>query len=389
MQLTEQQVLEALGQVNYPGFDRDIVSLGVIREVRIESGEVRVKIIARDAPAALTERIAREVEAALRSLPGVVSVKLDLPTSSGSPSLHVVDGRDKRPSPAVGGALDSNLIPEVKQTVAIASGKGGVGKSTVAVNLAVALAAEGSSVGLLDVDVYGPSVPLLMGIPDAQPEVDPAAGRLIPFERYGVRFMSLGFLVDPNSAVIWRGPMVMKAIEQLLREVAWGALDVLILDMPPGTGDAQLTVAQRLQLAGAVVVTTPQEVALADAIKGVAMFRKVGVPVLGIVENMSYFVCPHCSERTEIFSHGGGRSQAKRLEVPFLGEIPLDPAIRETSDAGSPIVASRPESAQAEAFVAVAREIRRALRLEDAREEPKPGEDQFDRFRQAWNGGNE
>jgi ATP-binding protein involved in chromosome partitioning len=281
------------------------------------------------------------------------------------------------------------LIPEVRQTVAVASGKGGVGKSTVAVNLAMALAAEGASVGLLDVDVYGPSVPLLMGMADAQPEVDPAEGRLIPFERDGVRFMSLGFLVEPDSAVIWRGPMVMKAIEQLLREVAWGPLDLMILDMPPGTGDAQLTVSQRVQLAGAVVVTTPQDVALADAVKGVAMFRKVGVPVLGIVENMSYFVCPHCSERTEIFSHGGGRSQAERLEVPFLGEIPPDPAIRDTSDAGNPIVASRPESVQAEAFIAVAREIRGILDRQDAPDEPAPGEGLFDRFRRVWPGGND
>jgi ATP-binding protein involved in chromosome partitioning len=387
MELNEQQVLEALSRVNYPGHSRDIVSLGVVRDVRIEAGAVQLKIAVRDGQAESARHIVQEAEAALRDLPGVRSVKIDLPTGSGSPSLRVVEKRDTRPSPAVSGAVDANLVPGVKRIVAVASGKGGVGKSTVAVNLAVALAAEGASVGLLDVDVYGPSLPLLLGMPRAEPEVDAEAGQLIPFERCGVRVMSLGFLVDPDSAVIWRGPMVMKAIEQLLREVAWGALDFLILDMPPGTGDAQLTVSQRLQLAGAVIVTTPQDVALADAVKGVAMFRKVGVPVLGIIENMSYFVCPHCSERTEIFSHGGGRAQATQLEVPFLGEIPLDPMIRETSDAGDPIVASRPDSVQAKAFRAVAREIARTLTPEGAPAEPALSEGRFDRFRNARNVG--
>jgi ATP-binding protein involved in chromosome partitioning len=208
--------------------------------------------------------------------------------------------------------------------------------------------------------------------------------RLVPFERDGVRVMSLGFLVDPDQAVIWRGPMVMKALEQLLRDVVWGALDVLVVDLPPGTGDAQLTISQRIRLAGAVVVTTPQDVALADAIKGVAMFRKVDVPVIGIVENMSYFVCPHCSGRSEIFSHGGGRRQAERLGVPFLGEVPLEPTIREGGDTGQPVVAARPDAPEARAFAAIAERVRSALGPPGDAPDPPAGSI-FDRFRKVWN----
>jgi ATP-binding protein involved in chromosome partitioning len=245
----------------------------------------------------------------------------------------------QRPSLAAAGGLDAGLLPEVRHVVAVASGKGGVGKSTVAVNLAVALARAGARTGLLDADVYGPSIPLMMGT-DAPPRLGAGDRRLLPFERFGVRFMSLGFLVEKESAVIWRGPMVMKALTQLLGDVDWGALDVLVVDLPPGTGDAQLTLSQKVRLAGAVVVTTPQDVALADAIKAVAMFRKVDVPVLGIVENMSFFLCPHCGERSEIFGHGGGRLAADRLRVPFLGEIPLETGIREGGDTGAPVAAA-------------------------------------------------
>src|SRR5262249_15038745 len=236
----------------------------------------------------------------------------------------------------------------------------GVGKSTVAVNLAVALARRGARVGLLDADIYGPSIPLMMGT-DAPPEIDPDGRGIVPFTRFGVRFMSLGFLLPKDTAVIWRGPMVMKAIEQLLRDVAWGELDVLVVDMPPGTGDAQLTLSQKVRLSGAVIVTTPQDVALADAIKGVAMFRKVDVPVLGIVENMSYFACPHCGGRSDIFGHGGGRREAERLGVPFLGEVPLDAAIREGGDRGRPVVAEAPDSPLAQAFLDVAVRVESAL----------------------------
>jgi ATP-binding protein involved in chromosome partitioning len=272
-------------------------------------------------------------------------------------------GPSRSGSVAPTGALDNDLIPGVRHALAVASGKGGVGKSTIAVNLAAALAGQGARVGLLDADVYGPSIPLMTGI-DEQPALAPD-GTLVPFERFGVRLMSLGFLVDRESAVIWRGPMVMKALEQLLRDVRWGELDYLVVDMPPGTGDAQLTLSQKVRLAGSVIVTTPQDVALADARKGVAMFRKVDVPVLGIVENMSYFECPHCSSRTDIFGHGGGRAEATRLGVPFLGEVPLDPAIRALSDAGEPIVTADPSCAQARALVEIASRTRSALEVRE------------------------
>jgi ATP-binding protein involved in chromosome partitioning len=251
-----------------------------------------------------------------------------------TPSLRIVGGREaKAPHSAEG----PGPLPGVRHTVAVASGKGGVGKSTVAVNLAVAMARAGSAVGLLDADIYGPSVPLMLGAGGIRPAIDAAAEKLIPVERFGVRFISLGSLIDPEVAAVWRGPMVMKAIKQFLMDVKWGELDFLVVDMPPGTGDAQLSLCQLVKLSGAVIVTTPQDVALADAIKGVSMFRKVEVPVLGIVENMSYFECPSCSERTDIFGHGGGRAQADKLEVPFLGEIPLEPGIRASGDSGEPV----------------------------------------------------
>jgi len=265
----------------------------------------------------------------------------------------------QKPSTAAQGGLASDLIPEVRHVIAVASGKGGVGKSTVAVNLAVALARRGSATGLLDADIYGPSIPLMTGI--SQPAEMLPDRRIIPFERFGVRWMSLGFLVDPAQAVIWRGPMVMKALEQLLRDVAWGALDVLVIDLPPGTGDAQLTLSQRIRLAGAVIVTTPQDVALADAIKAVAMFRKVNVPVLGLVENMSYFDCPHCRERSEIFGHGGGRAEAARQGVPFLGELPLVPEIRAGGDRGQPFALESDDSPAVRAIDAIAARVEEVL----------------------------
>jgi ATP-binding protein involved in chromosome partitioning len=245
-------------------------------------------------------------------------------------------------------------VPHVRHIIAVASGKGGVGKSTVAVNLAVSIAQRGSRVGLLDADIYGPSVPMMFGARELRPEINRETERLVPLERFGVRFMSLGSLFDPEAAVVWRGPMVMKAVEQLLRDVEWGELDLLVVDMPPGTGDAQLTLSQKVNLSGALIVTTPQDVALADAIKGVAMFRKVEVPVIGIVENMSYFQCPHCSGRTEIFGHGGGRKQAERLGVPFLGEVPLEPDVRNSGDLGEPVCATGGNSPARIAFAEIA-----------------------------------
>jgi len=237
---------------------------------------------------------------------------------------------------------------------------------------------------LLDADIYGPSIPLMMGVADETPRMDPVERKILPLERAGIRFMSLGLLVERESAVIWRGPMVMKALDDLMRQVAWGELDVLVVDMPPGTGDAQLTMSQRIRLAGAVIVTTPQDVALEDAIKAVSMFRKVDVPVLGLVENMSYFECPHCSERTEIFGHGGGRREAERLEVPFLGTLALDPEIRRSGDAGTPVAAAEGDSAQADRFAEIA--VRVLERLEPGGED-STGKDQgstiFQRFRRS------
>jgi ATP-binding protein involved in chromosome partitioning len=246
------------------------------------------------------------------------------------------------------------LLPDVEHVVAVASGKGGVGKSTVAANLAVSLAALGYRVGIVDADIYGPSMPMMFGITE-RPRIE--ANQVIPFERYGVKVMSLGFVVETDTPVIWRGPMVMKALEQLLADVRWGALDYLVVDMPPGTGDAQLTITQKVPLSGAVVVTTPQDVALIDARKGLAMFRKVNVPVVGIVENMGTFVCPHCGESTDIFKSGGGRRTAELLKTPFLGTIPLDAEIVLGGDQGRPIVVSKPDGPHAKSFQAVARAV--------------------------------
>jgi ATP-binding protein involved in chromosome partitioning len=255
-----------------------------------------------------------------------------------------------------------SLIPQVKHTIAVSSGKGGVGKTTVAVNLSVALAQRGLRVGLLDCDVYGPNVPLMMGVKQA--DVHGSEGqKLRPPERYGVKLMSIGFFVPEDSPVVWRGPMINSAIQQFLRDVDWGELDYLVVDLPPGTGDAQLSLSQLVPLTGAVIVTTPQEVSLLDSRKGLAMFQKVHVPVLGIVENMSSFLCPHCKERTDIFSHGGGQAAAKTLGVPFLGEVPIDLAIRVGGDEGRPVVDAHPNSPQAEAFARIASAVVEQVRV--------------------------
>jgi ATP-binding protein involved in chromosome partitioning len=258
----------------------------------------------------------------------------------------------------------------VRAIIAVASGKGGVGKSTTSVNLALALAAIGRKVGLLDADIYGPSLPRMMGI-TGKPTTTPDGKTLKPMENYGVKCMSMGFMVAEDTPMIWRGPMVMSALEQMLRDVEWGDLDVLVVDMPPGTGDAQLTMAQRVPLAGAVIVSTPQDIALLDARKGLNMFRKVDVPVLGVIENMSYFLCPHCGERSDIFSHGGARKEAERMGVDFLGEIPLDIAIRETSDGGKPIVVSQPSSPHAAVYRTIAEAVWAKLSGGTVRATPK------------------
>ncbi|MFP5287227.1 MAG: Mrp/NBP35 family ATP-binding protein, partial [Thermoanaerobaculia bacterium] len=291
------------------------------------------------------EKVKDAVEQAVRAVPEMHEVKVNL-------NVTRPPTREEAAQKAI--AQDASLIPDVKHVVAVASGKGGVGKSTVAANLAVKLGQLGYRVGLLDADIYGPSVPMMFGITD-KPRVD--GNRIIPFQKYGIKVMSLGFILETDTPVIWRGPMVMRAIEQMLGDVEWGALDYMILDLPPGTGDAQLTVTQRIPLAGAVIVTTPQDVALIDARKGLAMFRKVNVPVIGIVENMSTFVCPHCGEETHIFKEGGGRKTAELLETAFLGAIPLDPKIVLGGDAGVPITVAEPRGPHAQAFRNVAEAV--------------------------------
>jgi ATP-binding protein involved in chromosome partitioning len=383
MPVNEQAVRDALSRVPYPGFQRDIVSFGVVKAIRVEADQVTVRLEIGSSGASARDALESAVRTAVEALPGVAAVAVRVISGDPTEGLGMVgSGGPPRPNVAASGGLEPGLLPEVRHVVAVASGKGGVGKSTVAVNLAVALASLGARVGLLDADVYGPSIPLMLG-EDRQPEFDPVRKIAVPFERHGIRFMSLGFLAPKDEAIIWRGPMVMKAIDELLRNVAWGALDVLVVDMPPGTGDTQLTLSQKVRLSGAVIVTTPQDVALADAIKGIAMFRKVGVPILGLVENMSFFACPHCDTRTDIFGHGGGKRQSDRLQVPFLGEIPLDPAIRSGGDDGRPLVSDAPDSPQAEAFRAVAAAVRRALDPGNGATAPpdKPGV--FDRIRRG------
>ena len=353
MPVAKDDVLKALAGVKYPGFTRDLVAFGVVRDLVVEGGRVAFRIDLGPGNPAVAGAIERDARAAVSSLPGVTEVAIRV----GPPRMA-----DAAPPPPPAGpsAVDPGILPGVKQVVAVASGKGGVGKSTVAANLAVGLAVRGQRVGLLDADIYGPSIPMMMGVSEP-PALDPQKRGIVPFERHGVRLMSLGLLVDRDTAVIWRGPMVMKAIDTLLRDVLWGDLDVLVVDLPPGTGDAQLTISQKVRLAGAVIVTTPQDVALADAIKGIAMFRKVGVPVLGIVENMSYFLCPKCGTQTDVFGHGGGRRESERLDAPFLGEIPLHVAIKDGGDQGTPVVAADPGSPLASAFLAIVDRVLAAL----------------------------
>lgn len=264
-------------------------------------------------------------------------------------------GQHEQPKP--------NLLPDVKHIVAVSSGKGGVGKSTVAANLAVALAASGAKVGLIDADIYGPNIPMMLGVRKPPEQQD---GKLLPAESYGVKLISMGFFVPEETAIVWRGPMVHTAIQQFFRDVIWGELDYLLIDLPPGTGDAQLSISQLVTLAGVITVTTPQEVALHDVRKGMTMFQKVNVPLLGIIENMSYYICGHCGDRAEIFSHGGGQRAAEKLGVPFLGAIPIDLAIRAGGDEGMPIVAANPDSPQAKTFRDIAAKIAEALTTQAA-----------------------
>lgn len=381
----QSEIERILRSLPYPGFGRDLVSLGVVQRLELDDGFLRISIGELHGDAAPREEIETLIRNALQGVSGIGEIRFHDADADGAAALRMATPA-KKPSAAAAGGVDNELIPGVSHVVAVASGKGGVGKSTVSVNLAVGLARQGLRVGLLDADIYGPSIPILFGLAGAEPKMDRESRKLIPFHKFGVTFMSLGFLVAADSAVIWRGPMVMKALEQLLRDVDWGDLDVLVLDMPPGTGDAQLTLSQRLQLSGAVIVTTPQDLALADAVKGVAMFGKVGVEILGIVENMSYHRCSHCGEREEIFGHGGGKAQARKLGVPFLGEIPLAMRLRASADSGRPLVDAEPESELAGALLSVATAVRE--RLFPDRPATASGPDAagslFDRFRKVW-----
>ncbi len=358
----ETEIMAALKAVRDPDRGEDIVALGMVSGLVNRDGNVGFTIEVDAARGARLEPLRKAAEKAVAAVPGVLSVTavLTAPTAPAAPpgaaqAAAPPPTAPGAPGPAPGGG-DKLLLPEVGAVVAVASGKGGVGKSTTAVNLALALAASGSRVGMLDADIYGPSMPMMLGIHERPSSPD--GKTLMPIEKFGLKCMSIGFMVPEDTPMIWRGPMVMGALEQMLGDVMWGALDILVVDMPPGTGDAQLTMAQRVPLAGAVIVSTPQDLSLLDARKGLNMFRKVDVPVLGIVENMSYFVCPHCGERSEIFKHGGARKAAETMGVDFLGEIPLDMAIREGGDSGRPIVVSDPDSPHSAAYRGIAEKVR-------------------------------
>lgn len=359
-QVTEQQVLEALRAVTDPEKGRDVVALGMVSGLVVKDGNVGFALEVEPARGPKLEPLRKAAEKAVEALPGVVSVTAVLTAHHAQPGGAPQPAQGRGPAHGHGhghghGAPQKPLVPGVRSIVAVASGKGGVGKSTTAVNLALGLRSLGLSVGLLDADIYGPSQPRMLGI-SGRP-TSPDGKTLTPMENYGVKCMSMGFLVPEDTPTIWRGPMVMGALQQMLRDVDWGELDVMVVDLPPGTGDAQLTMSQQVPLTGAVIVSTPQDIALLDARKGLNMFRRVDVPVFGIIENMSYFVCPHCQGRSDIFSHGGARAEAQKLGCDFLGEIPLDMAIRETSDGGRPIVVSQPDSPHAKAYMAIARTV--------------------------------
>ena len=343
---TQEDILQLLKSIKYPGYSRDVVSFGLVKEISAANNAIKIvmQLTSPNVEAAL--QIKNESERLLQTLPGVKQVQVEVQ------------------QPAAGSTAPNNpfnnqkSVKGVKRIIAVASGKGGVGKSTCSVNLACALAHLGAKVGLLDCDIYGPSIPLMMGTTE-KPSVTPQE-QLVPPQAHGVKVMSIGLLIPDDQAVIWRGPMITKTIQQFLMQVAWGDLDFLLVDLPPGTGDAQLSLCQTVPLDGGVIISTPQEASLGVVRKGISMFQKVNVPILGIVENMSYFTTPN-GERVEIFGHGGGKDEATRQKVPFLGEIPIFTAIREGGDRGMPIVVSTPNHAAGQAFIQIAETLRKNL----------------------------
>jgi len=340
MTVTQDQILKALTQVNDPDLNRDIVSLGFVKHVKIENDNVSFAIELTTPACPVRDQMKEQAIQSVRALPGVKRVEVTM-------ASHV--------RPSIPAQAAERLVPTIKNIVAVASGKGGVGKSTVSANLALALAKTGARVGLMDADVYGPSIPTILGITETPQVTDER--RMIPVQHGGLKVISMAFFMKPDEAVIWRGPMLHKTVEQFLGGVEWGELDYLLCDMPPGTGDTQLSLCQLIPLTGAVIVSTPQDVALNVAQKAIAMFKKLNAPVLGIIENMSFHVCRHCGKRDDVFGSGGAKATAERMGIPFLGAIPLDTTIRETSDAGKPIVLSDPDSPVAKAFTTVAENL--------------------------------
>jgi ATP-binding protein involved in chromosome partitioning len=346
--ISEEEIKNALRGVKYPGFSRDIVSFGLVKEIGVKDGTVQVAIQFTSGTAEIFEQVRAESERVLKALPGVSGARVEIRPPAGAAAAG-----------AASPWQNQNRVTGIKRIVAVASGKGGVGKSTTAVNLACALQQMGARVGLLDCDIYGPSIPLMMGT-RAKPTLSEDEKLMVPPLAHGVKLMSMGFLVEGDSPIIWRGPMIVKTIQQFFHSVAWGELDYLLVDLPPGTGDAQLTLCQTVPLDGGVIVTTPQEASLGVVRKGIAMFEKVNVPILGIIENMSYYTTPN-GERVEIFGHGGGRAEAERQQMNFLGEIPIFTEIRAGGDTGVPVVVSAPAGAAGSAFIKVAEGLREKL----------------------------
>lgn len=342
MELTSETILKKLKSIKYPGFTRDIVSFGIVKDIKIENSKVFISLLLPKPDEKIQAQIDQSIRESILEIPGVSDLALDIS------SREQGQGRAHETS-------DSSKLPNIKYYIAVASGKGGVGKSTIAVNLALAISKKRQKVGLMDADIWGPSAPIMLGVNDR-----PAATenqKIIPLEKFGLKMMSIGFLVNEEDAVIWRGPMVHGAIKQFIEDVEWGDTDYLVIDLPPGTGDAQLSLAQNVPLSGGVIVTTPQDVALIDVRRGILMFKKLNIPVVGIVENMSYLDIPSKDSPVDIFGRGGGRKMAEKFKVPFLGEIPIDPEIRIGGDSGSPIVESNPESKSSKAFFEIADKV--------------------------------